>query len=363
MIDLKYEKIEKYSIGTAAILICVTFGGVALYLLFKFGFSIFLPFLIGWAVALMIAPLARKLAGKNERKQKAVSVIFFVILIILLVWILSLAFSRLIYEAQKLMERLSDDSARVYELIGIALDFAQSITEHIPFLDDLTMKEGMQGLRDSIDSLVGNIISDIVTRLSSSVPVWLGNLVSVFPSLILFIVVTLISGFYFCVDLSGIHSGIRSVLPKGISNYLGPLRKKLTGTALKYLRAYILLLLLTFGELFIGFSILGIDYALLLAALIALIDILPVFGVGGVLIPWSVVLLISKNYYIGFGLLIIYGCVTVVRQIVEPKIIGGSLGIHPLLTLISMYAGFKLFGFVGMIFGPLAALCIKSVIS
>ena len=285
----------------------------------------------------------------------------FIALILLVVLLLVLAFDRLIYEAQRLMERLADDSAHVYDLIGTALDFAQSITEHIPFLDELTTGEDMLGLRERIDSLVGDVISNFVTGLSARLPEWLGALVGALPSIILFVIVTLISGFYFCIDLGGIHAGIRALLPVGAAERLTPLRRRITGTALKYLRAYVLLLLMTFGELFIGFSILGIDYALLLAAVIAVIDILPVFGVGSVLIPWSAVVLISGNYYFGIGLLIIYACVTVVRQIAEPKIVGGSLGIHPLLTLISMYAGFKLFGIFGMIIGPAAALAAKSI--
>jgi sporulation integral membrane protein YtvI len=261
------------------------------------------------------------------------------------------------------MERISDDSEHVYDLIGDTLDFAQSVTEHIPFLSELTMGDDILGLRQRIDTLVGEVISNFVSGVSKKLPVWLGAMASAIPSFILFVIVTLISGFYFCVDLGGIHSGIKSLLPTGASEKLAHIKRRVLGTALRYLRAYILLLLMTFGELFIGFSILKIDYALLLAAVIALIDILPVLGVGSVLIPWAAVVLISGNYYLGVGLFILYGCVALVRQISEPKIVGGSLGIHPLLTLISMYAGFKLFGLFGMIIGPAVALVVKSIIT
>lgn len=348
--------------GLASVLICVSFLLAALYFFIKYGFSIILPFLIGWSVAMAIVPLSRRLAGKDEKRQRAASVILFVVLILLVVLLLVLAFDRLLYEAQRLMERIADDSAHVYELIGTALDFAQSITEHIPFLSDITSGEDMAGIRERIDSLVGDVISNFVSGISARLPAWLGALVGAFPSILLFIIVTLISGFYFCVDLGGIHAGIKSVLPAGASERLTALKHKITGTALKYLRAYVLLLLMTFGELFIGFGILGIDYALLLAAVIAVIDILPVLGVGSVLIPWAAVVLISGNYYLGFGLLIIYACVAVVRQIAEPRIVGGSLGIHPLLTLISMYAGFKLFGLIGMLTGPAAAVALKGIL-
>ncbi len=357
---MKYERLEKRATGLAAILICISFGVLAIYLFFKYGFSILLPFFIGWSVAMAISPLAGKLAGKEEKPQRIISVMLFIALVLAAVLLIILIFDRLMSEAQRLLERLVEDSEELYGLIGNALDFAQSITEHIPFFDGLGWGEDAYTLRDKIDAFVGKMIGDIAENLGARLPIWLGAVAGAIPSFMLFIIVTLISGFYFSVDLGGIHSSVKKILPPSVAAKLVSLRRGITGTALKYLRAYFLLLLMTFGELFIGFSILGIDYALLLAALIALIDILPVFGVGGIVIPWATVVLISENYYLGIGLLIIYACVTVVRQIAEPKIVGGSLGIHPLLTLFSIYAGYKLLGFFGMIIGPILAMIIKS---
>ncbi len=358
---MKYESIEKRATGLAAILICISFGVLALYLFFKYGFSILLPFFIGWAVAMAILPLAGKLSGKDEKRQRIISVMLFIFLILAAILLIILIFNRLMSEAQRLLERLSKDSEELYSLIGNALDFAQSITEHLPFFDGLGFGEDAYFLREKIDSFVGGIIGDVAENLGSKLPVWLGAFAGAVPSFILFVIVTLISGFYFSIDLGKIHSSIKKILPSSVSGKIASLRRGITGTALKYLRAYFLLLLMTFGELFIGFSILGIDYALLLAALIALIDILPVFGVGGIVVPWAAVVLISGNYSLGIGLLILYACVTVIRQLAEPKIVGGSLGIHPLLTLFSIYAGFKLFGFFGMVIGPIFAVIIKGV--
>lgn len=103
------------------------------------------------------------------------------------------------------------------------------------------------------------------------------------------------------------------------------------------------------------------DYAFLLAAVIAVIDILPVLGVGTVLIPWATIAFIERNMRLGFGLLILYGVIVIVRQFAEPKIVGGTLGIHPLLTLAAMYLGFRLFGVAGMIIGPILALLARAI--
>ena len=116
---------------------------------------------------------------------------------------------------------------------------------------------------------------------------------------------------------------------------------------------------ITFLELFTGLSILRVDYALPIAAIVAVLDILPVLGSGGILIPWAVVELILKNYSLCVGLFALYLVITIVRNIIEPRIVGSQIGLHPIITISSMYAGLKLFGFAGFILGPVAAILVK----
>ena len=101
----------------------------------------------------------------------------------------------------------------------------------------------------------------------------------------------------------------------------------------------------------------------MLAFLIALADLLPVIGVGTILIPWGIVMLLQKNFYLGFGLLILYLVISLIRQVAEPKVLGKSLGLHPLLTLFATYVGFSLFGLLGMILAPIVALVAKRLLS
>jgi predicted PurR-regulated permease PerM len=131
----------------------------------------------------------------------------------------------------------------------------------------------------------------------------------------------------------------------------------------KYIKAYGILLLLTFALLLIGFWILGVEYAFLLAFLIALADLLPVIGVGTILIPWGIIMLIQKEFYLGFGLLILFLAISLIRQVAEPKVLGKSLGLHPLLALFATYVGFTLFGLLGMILAPIVALLGKRLLS
>ena len=132
------------------------------------------------------------------------------------------------------------------------------------------------------------------------------------------------------------------------------------------MKAYGLIMLITFCELLLGFGIMELcgimtnPYFVWIAAGTAIFDILPVAGSGGILIPWALFSFISGNYKQGIGLLILYGVITVIRQYIEPRMVGNTLGIHPLITLMGMYLGLKLFGFWGMIAVPMIVVILKA---
>jgi len=131
-------------------------------------------------------------------------------------------------------------------------------------------------------------------------------------------------------------------------------------------KAYGIIMCITFSELFLGFSILSLmgimknSYFAIIALVIAVFDILPVAGSGGILIPWALFSLIYGNYKQAVGLIIMYIIITVIRQYIEPKIVGTSLGVHPIVTLMGLYFGLKLFGFIGMFIVPLTVMTLKA---
>ena len=151
-----------------------------------------------------------------------------------------------------------------------------------------------------------------------------------------------------------------SLLPERWQQKLPIIKNTVTSTLTGYLKAYLLIMLLTFTEVFIGLTILGVDYALIISVVVAIVDVLPILGTGTVLIPWAIFCFITHNTSLGVGLLILYAVVLVVRQLAEPKIVGNTLGLHPLATLASIYLGIKFLGFGGIFIGPIAAMLIKS---
>ena len=128
-----------------------------------------------------------------------------------------------------------------------------------------------------------------------------------------------------------------------------------------YLKAQLIIEGILFTVLFLGFTFLQLRYALLLAFFAALVDAFPILGTGTILVPLSVFYFLTDNPATGWGLLVLYGVAILTRQLCEPKIIGSKLGIHPLITIFSIFAGMKLFGFWGLIFGPMAAILVKNL--
>ena len=277
-------------------------------------------------------------------------------------FIAAVAIERLIYEGGRLIEAIGDEKSDVGKAMVDIIDRIGNIGKHIPLLNKLKQSERTHDIGVSIEKMIGSLLTDLLSDLGTRLPDLIGGMLGSLPSVILFLTVTVMACFYISFEFDGINTFIASKIPVGIKRRFPGMRRQAAITVLKYIRAYIIILSVTATELFIGFSFLKIEYSLLLAIIIAFIDILPVLGVGTVLIPWGLITLMMKDFRTGTGLLILYGIITILRQFIEPKIIGKSLGLHPLVSLISMYMGFRLFGVFGMITGPLTAMVISSVI-
>ena len=248
------------------------------------------------------------------------------------------------------------------DAVGGVFGYLEGFSSKIPFIEEMETIKGLEDLRETIDQSVSNLISELITKLATLIPEWVIRVIKYTPRVLITALVTLIACVYFAMDYGRIRESALKALPKNAEERLSRILSSL-GSALKsYAKAYLFIMLLTFCEVFTGLLILRRRYAFILALLIAVVDILPVFGAGTVIIPWAVFALITKDTGTGLGLLILYGIVTIIRQIVEPKIVGESLGIHPLATLFAMFAGLKLFGVAGMILAPSMAMIAKEII-
>ncbi|MGM9624132.1 MAG: AI-2E family transporter, partial [Eubacteriales bacterium] len=207
----------------------------------------------------------------------------------------------------------------------------------------------------SADELLMDMIQKAVASVTAELPVILTAVAAALPQIVLFLGVFLLASVYLTIEYREIGIFLHRTFPNKTSAVLRGLRSSLMSTILLYGRAYTILCLITFVELYIGFRILDIDWAFGASLLGALIDLLPVIGTGTFLLPWAVFELIRGAWYRGIGLVILYIIICVIRQILEPKIVGRNIGLHPLAALFCMYVGMKLFGLAGLFFVPMAA--------
>ena len=232
------------------------------------------------------------------------------------------------------------------------------IGERFPIANKIQNSELSILIKENINKFISTIWDSLLKSLGSAIPDLAAGIVMVLPNLLLSGLITVISCFYFAMDIDLINIKIKKLLPDKAVEYLSKIKRRLGGGLKKYIKAYVLIFLITFAELFLGFWVLKLDYAFVLALIIAFLDFLPLIGTGAILLPWGIVLI--NNLFKGMGILVIFAITTIVRQIIEPKIVGDSLGVHPLITLVSIYIGYRVFGFWGMILAPLIVLLLFS---
>lgn len=178
-----------------------------------------------------------------------------------------------------------------------------------------------------------------------------GGLLTALPAAGLFLFTAFLATYFLMAGRPGLQAAAQQ-LPTAWQERMKRWRRAASGAAGSWLRAQGILILLTFGELSVGLLVLRVEPALLLAGMIALVDALPIFGSGIVLLPWSLASLLAGRTPLGLGLLLLYGMVTLVRGALEPRLLGKRIGLPPLVSLVSMYVGFQTFGVAGMILMP-----------
>ena len=324
------------------------------YILLRFLFLPLLPFLCAWIIAMLLRPTVDRISRRTRLSRKIVAFFAVSFVFLLIFGLLGILGGRVFSELQELSETLMSDAAGA---VGDFFDSLNELSSRIPFLDRIEDPE----TAEQIESAVVSMIENAITTFSARIPEALLSFISSLPGFLLFAMALIAATFYMGADVGKINARLASLLPEASRHYLFEAKAKLMSAGIQYVKAYLMILMITFFQLLIGFFCLHIPYALTLATLIALIDILPVLGVGTVLIPWAAVLLIRGDTFVGIGLLLIFTVIFIVRQVIEPKIVGQSIGLPPLLTLIAIYAGYRFLGFIGLFLIPLLMIFLKNL--
>lgn len=341
----------------ASMMICIALGVVGVALAYKYLLGALLPFLLAWGVALLIAPAAAWLAAHTHLPRRLWAVVLPVAGLGLVGGGLYFVVDRLIFETGALLSRLG--GLRAADIAAVLDD----IIARLPLLGDLF--DSGAATRERIIGVLMDAMSGVQTELGGQLSSMALKTVTGLPGGLLSLTVGIVACFYFTLQLDDIHAALLSLLPERLRAFIlgtngrPPLRRRLASGLWRWLRAYLILFFMTFGELLIGFLVLKVDYALLIALLVAVVDLLPVLGTGTVLLPWALWCFAVGQSGRGVGLLVLYGIITVVHQVAEPHVVGSSVGVHPLVSLIAMYVGFKLFGLPGLVLLPGVMCCAR----
>lgn len=302
-----------------------------------FIFPVLLPFLLALIISIIVEPLVN-LALKYLKLPKSLSVVIVLLGIIGGVsFLVIFASSRLVVELFHLTENLPSFAGYWQQI----MDWASV------FYKDLSAAEVEQ-----IEAVMSNVGSTILQSTS----VFLDKMVdwvTATPNTIMVLFVTMMATFFLCRDKQAVLSSLYELVPRSMRQNTSSAYEQFAGAVSGYVRAQFMLVSITMILSMIGLWILNIDYAFSIGVIVGLFDILPVLGPAGIYVPWLVVCLILGDYPLAIGLGILLAVVSIVRQLLEPKLVGDSLGLHPLLSLLAVFAGFKLAGIWGMVMGPI----------
>lgn len=305
------------------------------------GIVFFMPFIIGWIIALIAGPMVRFLEKKLKIRRKAGSAFVIIAVIGLVVLAGYLIVSNLVRE----LAGFINDLPQMWD--SLQEDF-NAISKNLSVIYD-KLPVNIQNTIDNIAASASDIAGDFIGKLSSPTIAAVGNFAKQLPTFIIGLIMCLLSSYLFVAEKEQIAQAMNKYMPEELLYRLSLMKRSLVKAVGGYFKAQIKIEIWIYLLLLIGFLILGVDYAPLIALGIAILDFLPFFGTGTAMVPWAVVKFLSADYIMTIALLVIWGISQLVRQIIQPKIVGDSVGVPPLPTLFLLYIGYMVGGVVGMI--------------
>lgn len=349
------EKKKRFIISAVYYLIIAAI----VFLVFKYAVFMVMPFLIGFTIAAVLNPAVRFFVGRFDMKRKPTAILILLLFYATIGMLATVGVVRLTVWIGEFSGKLPEIySSSIEPALNGLLEWINSIAAKADASKGGSFAMGVSDILASVKSSLFTAVSDISVRALS----FLSGFAAGIPGFIIEVMFSVISAFFFIIDYEKIIGYAKARLPRRTVGLMRDIRDRFFSVIVRYLRSYTIILLITFAELFVGFVLIGTENALWYALLIALCDMLPVIGTGTAIIPWAAVELIRGNMGYGVGLLVIWGITGIVRSVIEPRIVGRQMGVHPLISLITMFVGTKLFGFVGFVILPISLPIVASVV-
>ncbi len=312
----------------------------------------FLVFLIAYLTAVAIEPLNKLFMRIKWVKRLPSVTVTFVVFMTVMTLLLYLTFTKLLKEFIALSKFVQRSLPEIQQWF---IDIYNNIHTYILMLP----QEIAHQMNIRFDEFAQSLIDiDIVTPISHFAVALSKSL----PNFFFMMIIYFVAVFFFSLYLPKIHEGILDIFKPRKREVITVLATDIKNATVGFLEGQLILSTLTFLIAFAGLKLLGINYAAAIALLITIVDILPFVGTGVTLVPWAIFEIATDDYLIGIGIFVLWLVILIVRKAIEPYVLGNRIGIGPIATLISIWVGFKAFGAVGILLGPLAVIIFLALV-
>lgn len=322
---------------------------------FAFKLAVFyMPFLIAFIISLLVEPIIKFVAKHSKFTRKTSAIIVLVIVSIVIVGLLTWGIISIISESSNLLQGLNGSIEKLYAKF-------QELTKSIDFNKINLPKEFMDIVNNSSQDFLSTASTWIRNTLNS-----LLQTITSLPKVFIYIGITLVATYFICTDKLYILDQIEHHLPRTWVKRLMLHLREVVSSLGCYLKAEAILVLISFVITIVGLFImqfmgLNVRFPLLAGIAIGFVDALPILGSGTVLVPWAVISATDGDINLAISLLVLLAIISIVKQLIEPKVVSKQIGIHPIFTLIAMYTGYKVIGVIGLLIGPIILIILKNV--
>ncbi len=339
------DNINKQKIFIIKFLYFILILGI-IFFIFKYALPVLFPFLVAFSISIILRHPVDFISKHLKINRKFVGVLLLLLLYGSISFVFIFFGTKLFRYIGELFQKLPETyTTNIEPALNIIIYKIQDIIPELNVVLDLeNISKYIMNIINSISLSAVNLIASIATKI---------------PSFLVKFIFAIIASFLCTLDYYKVTGFIMRQFPERVQEIIINVKQNIFGTIVKFLKAYSILMFVTFIQLSVGLTIFNIPNSITLAAIFSMLDVLPAIGVGGLLIPWSIIEFIKGNYDLAIGLLVIYGIISIVRSILEPKVIGKQIGLNPLITLTSMFLGAEILGFFGIFIFPIIATIIK----
>ena len=366
------ERKRKWIINVAFYAMLLILG----FLFYKYAFGVCFPIMFAFVVAVLLQRPKNFIVNKTPIKKGFASTICVFALMLIAAAIVVLIGVRAAEEVRGFIDYVTIQFSNLDNIVNTIEHALMSFVGKLPEFISETATESLAAIFTQIREFIAGTATELPEQLTGSLSgfdfSWLSapitgvlSTATRIPSIIISIVVTIVLACFMTADYDLITRFVYCQFPKEKRKDLTRAKQLLKMNLGKMAKAYALIMLVTFTEVFIGLTILKMiglfnsSYIAVIAVVTAIVDVIPVLGTGTIVLPWAAYSFITGNIGMGIGLLVLYAVVTVIRQIVEPKLVSNQLGLPPFVTLIAMYLGLKIIGVLGVFILPIIAIMLK----